>query len=272
MSKEETYPTIHRYLLDEMDKEEKTAFENKIETDVSMKTQVETERKLLAMLDVAADQELKNTIQSVHNKLDGEGFFKIQHTHKEAIVVDMNKRRTASRMLMALAASLAFVFAAWFFFGKTLDTEKLFATHYKQEQTITNKLLATTGAAGAAGQPESRDGRLALALDQYANGAFENANLLFGKLLSDFPDDNIVAFYSALTYMETGQADKAAILLKKLDNNKFEYRDAVKWYLGLCYLKNKKTDAAITTFKELERTGSADYKKQAKDILTETNK
>ena len=270
MTNENTFENIHRFLAGEMSEEEKKAFGIKIKKDDSLKNKWKMEKNILHALELAGDTELKNTISAVHNDLKNKKFFESQTTKKEAIIVDMNKRRRANRMLYALAASVALMLAAWLVFNNNtpvINANAVYANYYKTEKTITTDLLNNIGQIGAVGQPETREEKLALALDQYNNGAFENAKKMFLELNTEFPKDRLIAFYAGLSQMETGNFNAAIDLFKTTNNNNFEHADAAQWYLGLSYLKTNQTKEAINLFGKVATNSSSVYQNNAKEIL-----
>ena len=263
------YENIHKFLAGEMNKEEEKEFNAKMQKDQSLKNKLKMEKNILHTLELAGDKELMDTIYAVHNDLKKQQFFESQNEEKGAVIVDI-KRRTARRMLYAIAAVMLMVVASWFFFSNNtsnIDANAVYANYYKSEKTITNDLLNNMGQIGAGGQLETREEKMAYALDQYNLGGFENAKKIFLELNAEYPKDQLIALYIGLCQMETGNFKLAINHLKTAATDGFEYTNVSQWYLALSYLKNNQKKEAINLFGKIAANNNSNYQSEAKKIL-----
>ena len=261
MGKDDTINTIHRYLLNDLSDEEKNEFEARINANEAIKKKVAMEKRFLNLLDLASDVELKNTISSVHGGLKEKGFFAKAIVDKTKIV-DISKRKKASRMLYAIAAALALVIAAWLVFdNEPFDATGIYASNYSPEKTLI-ETFRENGFGSASTEFE-------MGLDQYSEAEFMKAKNLLLTHLSENPDDSGAQFYIALCEMELNGFDQAVNLLVPLTEKESIVKEAAKWYLGLAYLNVGKQEEAKAVFKSLTESKDSEYKQKAIGILQE---
>ena len=66
---------IHQYLANEMDGQEKAAFEHDMHSNEQLSRDVQLEKKLLSGILMVGDDDLKNSIASTHQRLAEQQFF-----------------------------------------------------------------------------------------------------------------------------------------------------------------------------------------------------
>ncbi len=271
MSDKNTIEKIHRFLHGEMDTEELAAFEKEMAEDETLKHDTEMENRLLNGLKLAADTELKNNINAVHQDLKAQGFFK-EGKHG-AKVINLERRKNLKRLL-AVAASVIIVAAAWWFInqqqGPKVNTQQIFAENYKPESQELNNIMESVGFGE---QIDSREYRLKEALGQYRDGNYIASLDSLSSLKKDFPDDNEIELYLALSHLETGNSQTAIELLRSLSIADFDLQEDAKWYLGLLLMKNMEGMEDIEEVKDLffglTQNGSSKYKDRALKVLQE---
>ncbi len=112
-----------------------------------------------------------------------------------------------------------------------------------------------------------------MAMQKYEQKNYEGAALDFEKMLAKDPTDYNALFYSAVSYLSTGQTDKAIINLNKvLEKKDGEFYDAAQWYLSLAYIKKNDSANARKNLTELQKNPKSKYQKQADETLKEMNK
>ncbi|TAL62481.1 MAG: tetratricopeptide repeat protein [Bacteroidetes bacterium] len=95
----------------------------------------------------------------------------------------------------------------------------------------------------------------------------------FEERLKQNPNDEKALFYSAVSYLNLGQTEKALTNLNKVLQNKTgDYYDSAQWYLSLAYLKNNDTKNARINLQELQNNSKSKYQKQANETLKEMQK
>lgn len=270
MDENNTIGKIHRYIFGEMTENESAEFEKEINENDLLKTQFEMEKKLMNALDLAGDVELKNTISAVHAELKKENFFESIDQKNTATIVPMKARRN-NKMMYAIAATLVLLIAAWFVINNTngsINSDAIYSNYYQTEKSITNDYINEIGQVGLGGEAETKEEKIAVALDQYNNEAFENANQLFANLNQEFPDDQLIVFYKGLCLMEMGDHIKSIEFFDKIKKD-FKNFDAAQWYLGLNFLKNKEIKEAKKLFNLIAKNNNSKFQEEAKSILKE---
>ncbi len=112
-----------------------------------------------------------------------------------------------------------------------------------------------------------------MAMQKYEQKNYAGATEDFEKTLTKDPNNYNALFYSAVSYMSTGQTDKAIINLNKvLAKKDGEFYDAAQWYLSLAYIKKNDTQNAKRNLSELQQNSRSRYQKQADETLKQMNK
>jgi tetratricopeptide (TPR) repeat protein len=109
---------------------------------------------------------------------------------------------------------------------------------------------------------------LNLARQKYLDGDYTNAILLLKDLPSYITIEVEKNLYIGLALMEIGDYKAATGYLEKIMANQsdFNFIPQVRWYLGLCYLKEGNNEKAIGLFQTIVDKNSFNYK-QAKKVL-----
>ncbi|NVO08809.1 MAG: tetratricopeptide repeat protein [Bacteroidales bacterium] len=112
------------------------------------------------------------------------------------------------------------------------------------------------------------NGSLNLARQKYLEGDYTNAILLLKDLPSYVTIEVEKNLYIGLALMEIGDYKAATGYLEKIMANQtdFNFIPQVRWYLGLCYLKEGNNEKAIGLFRTIVDKNSFNYR-QAKKIL-----
>ena len=108
---------------------------------------------------------------------------------------------------------------------------------------------------------------LSEAMEKYHNRNFEEALVLFEKILKNDPSKVGLNFYSGISQMEMQKYSHAGNSFMKVIQDQYNmYYEQAEWYLALCYLVTENSDKAIQQF---ENIASEDgfYSKKAKRIL-----
>lgn len=111
------------------------------------------------------------------------------------------------------------------------------------------------------------------AMQKYEQKDYSGAAVDFEAALKKDPNNYNALFYSAVSYLGTGETDKAiANLNKVLEKKDGEFFDAAQWYLSLAYIKKNDTQNARKNLAELKRNSKSKYQKQAEQTLNEMRK
>ncbi|MBI4946352.1 MAG: tetratricopeptide repeat protein [Bacteroidetes bacterium] len=111
------------------------------------------------------------------------------------------------------------------------------------------------------------------AMAKYDKQDYAGAVTAFEQALKQNPNDEKALFYSGVSYLSLGQADKAVTGFNKvLQNKNSRYYDDAQWYLSLSYLKKKDAPNARKNLMEIQNNPKSKYQKQAGETLKEMNK
>lgn len=111
------------------------------------------------------------------------------------------------------------------------------------------------------------------AMEKYEKKNYSGAIEEFEKILAKDPDNYNALFYSSVSYLSTGQTDKAITNLNKiLEKKDGEFYDAAQWYLSLAYIKKKDSLNARKVLMEVQKNFKSKYQKQADETLKKMNK
>lgn len=112
-----------------------------------------------------------------------------------------------------------------------------------------------------------------LAMQKYEQKDYAGAAMDFETTLKKDPNNYNALFYSAVSYLSTGETDKAIIHLNKvLEKKDGELFDAAQWYLSLAYIKKNDTQNARKNLVELQKNPKSKYQKQADETLRDMQK
>lgn len=268
---EQYIDTIHRYLTGTMTAAERAAFEAELQSDATLRNDVELEQWLLAGIDKAGTQGLRTSIGTVHQQLKADGFFE-SAAQDAPLRVSYLSNFTKMKQFIAIAASLVIVAGAVWFFTQNSgpDTDALFARYYQAEedrqraQTIA-KQIYTYGASPALNQADS----LGLALKAYENGQYDDALALLTALAAANPQNDTVQYFTGVVHMSQERYAKAiGVLLPLSRSDTSALRNDALWNLGLCYLKMENgTRDAREAFTQLAQDNAYPKHRGAKAVL-----
>jgi TolA-binding protein len=252
------YERIHRYLSGEMEDWEKWQFESDMKNNQELNQALAFERKLLAGLQLAGDEDLRSQIRSVHQKLEQQHFF--EESNKVLSIHSTPKRIFMKRILAVAAVTVAISAMAWWFFFRSepVDPNAVFAQYFKPETTRVGEIIAGFSS-GFAGELTAQDS-LREALKRYEDSKYDEATAALDSILVRHPANDTAMFYLGMSHLNMEQYARALEVLTHitaLEGSAFRLESA--WYLGLCYLK---TENGLAKAKELF-TGladNADYK------------
>ncbi len=112
-----------------------------------------------------------------------------------------------------------------------------------------------------------------LAMQKYEQKDYVGAAMDFEAALKNDPNNYNALFYSAVSYLSTGETDKAITNLNKvLEKKDGDLYDAAQWYISLAYIKKKDTQKARKNLTELQQNPKSKYQKQADETLKEMRK
>lgn len=210
---------IERYLLDQMDLNEKAEFENELENNPLLKEQLELEEAIVTQIRNRAfvDQQIS------------------------AAKKEMQKGKTIRLTLytvVSLAAMLVLVFVVhgvW----QGQQYNQLYASNFV---TYTNDYLQTDGVTRG---ETTIDSLQVLAMTTYENQNFTEAETQLDQILAKNENPEL-RFYLAVSQLQNGKTELAQQTLETLyvQTPDYRYYEQTRWYLALVHLKlHHKTEA-----------------------------
>ena len=221
---EELQNQIERYLFRAMTEEEECDFTARIDTDTSLKEEVELTAMIIAATAKAGRKQDLSDIEMLKQTSVDE-------------IRKLTKGRKTKPVLKAtywLAASAAVILLAFIInhFYKVNDgSEQLFAAYYVPYHD---------DAGVHRGSPISDEDTALLeeAVALYTDGQYADALEMFDKMGYNFIDD--IAVYKAVCLLETGKTRQSIRLLSESverNGEGWEYYQDARWYLALSYIK-----------------------------------
>jgi Tetratricopeptide repeat len=216
------YDTIIRYIDDEMQADERQAFEQALQQDEGLKNEVKLCRDLQESLRLnfypdEGEQALRDSLVEIQP-----AFFK-----PRTKIISFSPGRIAWKFASAAAVILLalFIWQPW--------KEDL----YHQ--------FASTRMVSIAERGTATDSLLQQATEKFNAGNFDKAVPDFEDLLKREPGNAYIQFYYAVDLLEANQVGKSRSRLVLLNDSSSLFRYDAAFYLALSYLKEKNKAAAI---------------------------
>ena len=243
---------LERYLLGEMNEQERQAFEQQLSTDTALTDALELHQDTLEGIRLDSSQALKKQLQEVEVGLTGAG--KAQVTEDKKI-----NRRPLLTWLAVAASLLMVVLLGYLFLPYASSPEEMYVAYYQPYPNVINPAQRSTEV-----QEETV---LARAMRAYDNQQYVQALALFEQG-GALPDPGYT-FYYAASYLELNQPQKAIPLFERVaqDQGSLFYEPAL-WYLALAHLKAENPEAAIPYLETLS-VSEGDYVQEARELLDE---
>lgn len=223
-------------------------------------------------------EDLKIKMQQWSKELESEEALQTNYS-----IQPQENRKIDSRTKVISLSWVKYAVAAIFIIGlvlwqpSKLTNDALYA-QYTNESSIAesidyNKLLVNGNVNGVRGTESSLHNyseiETAIAMDAVLllkNGNYERAKENFKSLQPKGKNNNIL-FFLALSQLKTSDIDQAVSNLEYLNKIEyFDFKDEVKFYLALSYLKVDKTKKAKLLLKSISTSNSI-YNKKSKKII-----
>lgn len=228
---------IDRYVTDQMDEQERDAFEQRMREHVELAESVHLHRDVLDGIEFHFAKELKQTL----------------------IQSDQQKPKSKLKTYLAIAASTILVVGAglsYYFFGMSQNNDKLFTAYFEPYPNIIAPITRS-----------ANDAPYLEVMQEYEAGHYQKTIAGLNKLIKDEPANDQLIFYRGISYLETGQASMAAKDFQTvIDAKDPKFSKPAYWYLGLSQLKMDSIDQARKTFERLTNEDGT-MGKQAREIL-----
>ncbi len=236
--------SIEQFIANEMAPAERADFLKELRSNPDLSEEL----KLSQLIEAAISREdvidlRKKVIAAINTNRDAK---------TEVPVVRMNTRKwwyaaASFLVLCSLAATL------YFQSGRNISNDSLFAQYYNSENIIDQ----TRG-----------DENIVEAVIKFQQKDFNEASVLFKKILEKDNSNIAVWFYYGISNIETQNYDNSIKAFKTIiKQNDNLYIEHAEWYLGLCYLKDNQKDNAVDQFLIVASNPDNFHRQEAKNIL-----
>jgi tetratricopeptide (TPR) repeat protein len=248
--KQQDLDTFDEYLKGVLSDQELKDFEQKLQADDQFRARLEQVKLVVAGIRYSARADALEKIKRIENDLQ-----KIKKKKKTIIA----KVLSDYSYYIAAACLFLFIMGSLYFFpksGQKNNGKELFESSFEPYPNIAHPAM------------RFKDDNLTMvqkAFAEYDRKNYIKAIELFKKA-PDFEKDPTIVFYLAISYISINDSEKAERNLLSLLDKHPSINDQVKWYLGICYLKENKTSLAVKYFKDLSETQNY-YTQEAIKIL-----
>ena len=181
----------------------------------------------------------------------------IENQRKMAKMPVKNTKKISLIKYAAIIAGIVLIGSIALLPGKKLTSDQIMKQYYKPYEPPTNQRSAQSGA----------DADFTLAIEYYNTHDYDNAAILFSKVLENKPNDMQTVLLKGVSNFEEKKYPEAKQSFGKVIDNKDNlYIDQAQWYLALCYLNTNEIEKAKALFSIIENEGGL-YKNDAKKII-----
>lgn len=230
---------IHDYYTNRLSAVDRQGFEHRIEEDPTFAQEVKEYQDIKTAIKESERVALKNILQDLES----------QEVKEEPLeqTISFSKKY---RHIYAAAAVIIFTIIAFQFLEKEPSTQDLYASYY---QPYPNTLQPVV-------RGERNEDKISQAFVAYEANEFSKAAGLFEESLAITYDPD-VAFYQAMSLLESKKQVEASILLSKLKKEGTSFKPQLYWYSAMVALKNGQKEVAKQQLDSLAALRS-DYKKR----------
>lgn len=233
---------IKKYLNNELNAEERNAFEREMQDDPFLMEAVE------GLESFSQPQKLDNIQKELEEKIE----IRTVPAKTGGKIIFMNVFKLA-----AAACVIGIVaFSSWryIFTKRIVDEQAIYASYFKP---LTHPDATVRG--------ENNSSNDAQAVQAYEKEDYFEAVKQYEKLVADNPDNVKNKLFLGISLLATNQPKKAADVLSSITTSE-EFHYDIQWYLALAYIKTKETQKAQDILKNIVHDENY-YQHQAKDIL-----
>jgi tetratricopeptide (TPR) repeat protein len=244
---------IDSYLDGELTGSELNDFLKEVERNPALAREVKLHKRVNKFLvDKAEEEDLREHLNDIHKAYLDSGAIDRSNTSST------DKR--SKRIYFLIAAGILLLFGVYFISKLCQPSNKKIYAEYFQPFKIT---AVTRGGRG--------DDSITLmknAKAKYENSKYDEAAVLFKKVLQVDSADPEAYFLLGICYMEMDSMNAASILFQNKVLLESIYNADAGWYLGLCYVKMNEISKAVEQFQKIKVYGDY-YSKKSEVILKE---
>lgn len=237
---------ISKYLEGELNPLEARDFEEALGLDHELQEEMDLYRDVDEALSDTEVLDLRAQLDEIHEELSPQ--------------IEKKVRKSSKRVLRyAVAASVAVVVSlgTYGLLFKKVNDNRIVSQFYKPyDVTLVNRSAAT-----------EINSLMGEAMYLYDNMKYQEAIVLFEKILEVNPEYTASFLYSGISYLELKEYTKAGMLFNKvIEHNDNLYLEQANWYLGMVYLITNDKEKARKQFKKIKKSDGI-YSDEAARIL-----
>ena len=225
------------YLNNNLSKEEKAAFENRLESDPEFKAEFKIHKSLLVGIEYHFDRQLKQSLKD----------------HETG-----RKKRRLYQVMAAAASFLAIAIVSYQMVNMSRNDSELFLKYYKPYYNVVDEPQRNP----------SLPGGDTSVFQLYDKGEYNKAIAGLRSAITINPNNDEASFYLGLAHLAEDNTDSAVLYLNKGSQQVSAFSEPAQWYLGLAYLKSGKIEMAKRVFTEISNKPGG-YRDRAEAVLGE---
>jgi tetratricopeptide (TPR) repeat protein len=234
---QELFEAIDRYITGEMTEDERIIFEDRIQADEVLKSNVEEQRDLIRAVEESA---LLEWFNNIHHRFFGDGK---QIGRKGFFSFSARMYFLAASIILFLAIGSYFLF-----FHKNFN-ERLYATYFKPDPGLPT-VMGT-----------SENFAFYDAMVDYKRGKYEKAIQKWEKQQIQKSENDTLNYFLGVAYLANDNPEKAVLYLEVAVKTKnFIFIDDANYYLGMAFLKKGNIEKSRAYF-------SLSGSKKAKELI-----
>jgi len=228
---------LGKFFNGKLDPEEQQTFDRLLKEDAAFRQQVTFERNVRKAITLTERARLKQELQSFR-------------------VSKPSTTGRAGRWTLIAASFAGIILISYLAISRFSEqsAENLYTSYYQPYPNM----IAPVSRGNEADSPEA-EAFASYDMENYAGSA-----RLFDQLYNS-GKAGYALLYAGISYLETGQTDKAIRRLKVLSNTENDFAPAARWYLALAYLKDGNRQAAEEALRSL--TNHTEFSEQARQLL-----
>jgi len=236
---------IERYNTGEMSESEKQWFLKELEGNEKLRAEV--------ILRKETDYILKNqNVMSLRNKLS-----EIEKQRSKVKTPSRKLKRPVYIQYAAILAGLVIIGSLILLPSRSMSGDEIVKKYYMVYEPPTGQRSAGSSA----------DADFSLALEYYNAHDYNNAAILFNKVLEKKPNDMQTALLIGVSNFEEKKYPEAKQSFGRVIDDKDNlFVDQARWYLALCYLNTNETKKAKELFLTISKENGI-YQNDAKKIM-----
>ncbi|OFX17942.1 MAG: hypothetical protein A2033_15305 [Bacteroidetes bacterium GWA2_31_9] len=266
---EGSFYIIEKYINNDLDARFREGFEQKMQTDDSLKSQLQFQLAINKYIPNSETLKFRNILNNAHNEMIANNeiinnsYSKLELQRVKNIYEGKrdsdngkNKRFLNRTWLYAAATIIIAVSIYTYNYVFNYSSENVYLAYYEKYESPGN--IRTIN-------QDSLD--INLSISYYDKGEYSKAIDGFYSIDSSNSAYQMAHFYIAMSYIELKQSEKAISVLNELTKDKrHSYYYQSNWYLALSYIQLEQTEKAKSVLNLLVNAENH-YKSKAKEVL-----